>query len=132
MRNRHEGACYRCGKKVAPGEGHAERRGGTWVLQHSTCCLKAREIDYLLSDDTSEEVFIAAQLAAGEVEMNISHWQSDRTEAQEREFLNLQKMRESSRIMAYHRALHLACGGDKKKAADFMEQAYSGMEEIGV
>lgn len=64
--------------------------------------------------------------------MNVSHWQSDRTEAQEREFRNRQKMRESSRLMAYHKALQLACGGDKQKAADFMGQAYDSMNLEGL
>jgi len=70
--------------------------------------------------------------AAGGVEVNVSHWQSDRTKAQEREFQNRQKMRESSRLMAYHKALRLACGGDKQKAADFMDQAYDSMSLEGL
>jgi hypothetical protein len=34
--------------------------------------------------------------------------------------------------MAYHKALHLACDGDKQKAADFMEQAYDSMSLEGL
>jgi hypothetical protein len=35
MRNKHGGACYRCGRWVAPGTGHFERRRGGWRVQHA-------------------------------------------------------------------------------------------------
>lgn len=48
MRNKFPGACYRCGKMVAKGEGHFEKirganRGNQWRTQHAECCIKYRE-----------------------------------------------------------------------------------------
>lgn len=46
MRNRYSGTCYRCGKHVAPGDGHFERKpGGGWRTQHATCAIKYRGTD---------------------------------------------------------------------------------------
>ncbi|MBC2391332.1 hypothetical protein [Listeria booriae] len=42
MRNRHHGACYRCGKHCKPGEGHFERHKGKWRHQHAACAVKYR------------------------------------------------------------------------------------------
>jgi hypothetical protein len=44
MRNRHPGNCYRCGKTVRKGEGHAERKDGAWAVQHVECCKLARKL----------------------------------------------------------------------------------------
>ena len=42
MRNKHPGKCYRCGNIVAPGEGHFERWGGGWRVQHDACAIVYR------------------------------------------------------------------------------------------
>ena len=42
MRNKHPGICYRCGKNVAAGDGHFERFGSSWRLQHATCAIEYR------------------------------------------------------------------------------------------
>lgn len=42
MRNKYPGTCYRCGKHVAPGEGHFERFNGGWRTQHATCAIEHR------------------------------------------------------------------------------------------
>ena len=34
MRNRYPGYCYKCGKYVEKGQGHAERYKGRWRVQH--------------------------------------------------------------------------------------------------
>ncbi len=44
MRNKYDGYCYRCGKKVGVREGHFERFRGTWRLQHADCAIKHREL----------------------------------------------------------------------------------------
>lgn len=44
MRNKYEGYCYRCGKKVGVRAGHFERFRGTWRLQHADCAIKHREL----------------------------------------------------------------------------------------
>lgn len=43
MRNKYPGICYRCGKVVAKGAGHFERKNGEWLTQHAECCIKAKE-----------------------------------------------------------------------------------------
>lgn len=42
MRNRFAGTCYRCGKSVAPGDGHFERHQGGWRTQHASCAIEHR------------------------------------------------------------------------------------------
>lgn len=42
MRNRYPGQCYRCMGWVAAGEGHFERLGRTWRVQHAECAIKYR------------------------------------------------------------------------------------------
>lgn len=55
MRNKYGGQCYRCGKRVAPGEGHFERFGRhhrkkypnaprsiKWLTQHAECSVEYR------------------------------------------------------------------------------------------
>lgn len=42
MRNRFPGTCYRCNQPVAAGEGHFERFGRTWRVQHATCAIEHR------------------------------------------------------------------------------------------
>ena len=44
MRNKYAGTCYRCGKTVAPGDGHFERHQGGWRTQHASCAIKHREV----------------------------------------------------------------------------------------
>jgi hypothetical protein len=48
MRNRFPGTCYRCNQWCAAGDGHFERIGKTWRVQHATCAIefraKAREV----------------------------------------------------------------------------------------
>lgn len=43
VRNKYEGYCYRCGKKVGVGEGHFERFRGGWRTQHASCAIKHRK-----------------------------------------------------------------------------------------
>lgn len=43
MRNKHPGTCYRCGKLVAKGAGHFERKNGAWRVQHADCAISARQ-----------------------------------------------------------------------------------------
>lgn len=45
MRNRFGGYCYRCGAWVAPGDGHFERQGGEWLVQHASCAISHRGDD---------------------------------------------------------------------------------------
>lgn len=42
MRNRYAGICYRCGKIVAPRDGHFERFRGGWRTQHASCAIEHR------------------------------------------------------------------------------------------
>lgn len=50
MRNQYAGTCYRCGKRVEPGDGHFEKvRAGEpgwpqtkWRTQHADCAIKHR------------------------------------------------------------------------------------------
>ena len=55
MRNRHPGACYRCGKQVAAYAGHFERvtsqrlaelgaprQASRWLTQHAECAIQWR------------------------------------------------------------------------------------------
>lgn len=44
MRNRYAGTCYRCGKLCAAGDGHFERFGGGFRVQHAECAIKYRGI----------------------------------------------------------------------------------------
>jgi hypothetical protein len=44
MRNRYPGPCYRCGKTVAPGDGHFERHKGAWRTQHASCAIEHRAL----------------------------------------------------------------------------------------
>lgn len=43
MRNRYPGTCYFCGEVVEKGQGHFERRYGTWVTIHVECVKRRRE-----------------------------------------------------------------------------------------
>lgn len=45
MRNRYPGTCYRCGLWCPEGEGHFERRGHEWLLQHARCAIMFRGTD---------------------------------------------------------------------------------------
>ena len=45
MRNQYPGTCYRCGRHCAAGEGHFERIGRTWRVQHASCAIKYRKKD---------------------------------------------------------------------------------------
>lgn len=42
MRNRYGGRCYRCRQWVNPGEGHFERQGRVWLVQHARCAVAQR------------------------------------------------------------------------------------------
>lgn len=42
MRNSHPGLCYRCKKWCVAGDGHFERFGGGWRVQHATCAIEHR------------------------------------------------------------------------------------------
>lgn len=42
MRNRFPGECYRCNGWVPAGEGHFERLGSTWRVQHAACAIEFR------------------------------------------------------------------------------------------
>jgi len=42
VRNNYPGKCYRCGERVEPGEGHFERMGRHWRVQHAECAIKFR------------------------------------------------------------------------------------------
>ncbi len=42
MRNQYPGECYRCGVTVAAGDGHFERFGHSWRLQHASCAIRFR------------------------------------------------------------------------------------------
>lgn len=44
MRNEYRGECYRCSAIVEPGDGHFERFGNGWRLQHAACAIKYRGI----------------------------------------------------------------------------------------
>lgn len=41
-RNQYAGTCYRCGKWCPEGEGHFQRKGSRWLLQHATCAIMFR------------------------------------------------------------------------------------------
>lgn len=41
-RNQFGGDCYRCGKWCTPGEGHFERLGPKWRVQHAACAIEFR------------------------------------------------------------------------------------------
>lgn len=49
MRNRYAGSCFRCGKTVGVGEGHFERCGNHWKVQHVECVFENRR-DKLISE----------------------------------------------------------------------------------
>lgn len=42
MRNKYSGVCYRCGGNVVPLEGHFEKQGRVWLVQHADCAIKYR------------------------------------------------------------------------------------------
>jgi len=42
MRNRYPGTCYRCSEWVPAGEGHFERLGCVWRVQHANCAIEHR------------------------------------------------------------------------------------------
>ncbi len=45
MRNQYGGECYRCGEWCGPGEGHFEKRGRSWLVQHIDCAIVYRGTD---------------------------------------------------------------------------------------
>ena len=45
MKNKHPGKCYRCGQPVGPGDGHVERYGHGWRVQHAGCAITYRGTD---------------------------------------------------------------------------------------
>jgi ribosome-binding protein aMBF1 (putative translation factor) len=42
MRNKYAGNCFRCGKRVWPGEGHFQRHKGSWLVVCLDCVDKHR------------------------------------------------------------------------------------------
>lgn len=42
MRNLHPGTCYRCGEWCDVGDGHFERLGSKWRVQHAECAIARR------------------------------------------------------------------------------------------
>lgn len=42
MRNKYAGTCYRCNEHCPAGEGHFERFGTTWRVQHASCAIEFR------------------------------------------------------------------------------------------
>jgi len=42
MRNKYAGVCYRCSQTVKPGDGHFERFGSGWRVQHACCAILHR------------------------------------------------------------------------------------------
>lgn len=42
MRNKHPGLCYRCGVWCEAGDGHFERLGSGWRVQHAKCAIEHR------------------------------------------------------------------------------------------
>lgn len=56
MRNKFPGICYRCGKRVEPGDGHFESGGrqkgmlGKWRVQHAQCAIDWRGTDKKAGD----------------------------------------------------------------------------------
>jgi hypothetical protein len=46
MRNKYPGICYRCGGNVGIGDGHFERYGNGWRLQHAKCAILCRETNF--------------------------------------------------------------------------------------
>lgn len=59
MRNRYPGKCYRCGANIAAREGHFERFGHSWRLQHASCAIKHRG-----TPDPARQALNAANLQA--------------------------------------------------------------------
>ena len=44
MRNKFPGVCYRCGKWCEAGDGHFERLGQSWRVQHASCAIEHRGV----------------------------------------------------------------------------------------
>lgn len=65
MRNKYSGTCYRCGKVVAPGDGHFERLNGQWLVQHATCAIQFR------GTNTGKEQLVSRALAGHRDRMEI-------------------------------------------------------------
>ena len=42
MRNKFPGQCYRCGDRVEIDEGHFEKNGSSWRVQHADCAIRWR------------------------------------------------------------------------------------------
>lgn len=42
MRNRFPGVCYRCNQPCAAGDGHFEKMGRSWRVQHAACAIEHR------------------------------------------------------------------------------------------
>jgi hypothetical protein len=42
MRNKYAGTCYRCGEHCAAGDGHFERFGQGFRVQHASCAIEHR------------------------------------------------------------------------------------------
>ncbi len=44
MRNKFPGECYRCRLWVPAGDGHFEKFGSGWRVQHATCAIEMRGV----------------------------------------------------------------------------------------
>lgn len=64
MRNRFPGTCYRCGLRVEAGDGHFEKRGHAWRVQHADCAIRWRG----KQDVPTNEARAAHVTAAGQQE----------------------------------------------------------------
>ena len=46
MRNKYSGSCLRCKETVGAGQGHFQKLGNTWVVQHASCAIKHRGTEF--------------------------------------------------------------------------------------
>ena len=55
MRNKYPGICYRCGEHCPAGQGHFERAGKSWRVQHAHCAIKYRGTDHQHQPECEED-----------------------------------------------------------------------------
>ena len=65
MRNKYPGICYRCGLAVAVGDGHFERLGKTWRVQHASCAIEHRGTPDPAREEHSNSMLFAAAASTG-------------------------------------------------------------------
>jgi hypothetical protein len=66
MRNRYPGTCYRCGTRVEAGEGHFERSGNSWKIQHAECAIAYRGSKLQGPRPDTKEAAVAVYMARSE------------------------------------------------------------------